>query len=641
MCGIAGLIQVEGELERDADVVVKQMNQALRHRGPDAAGYFCDDCCALAMRRLSIIDLEKGQQPIYNESKDILVFMNGEIYNYRFLRSQLEDKQHFFSTNTDTEVLVHLYEEYGESMFSHLEGMFAFCIYDKRNQSFVIGRDRFGEKPLYYHNRGGVFSFSSEINSLLENAAIERKLDREALGYYLRTSLVPDPMTMFEGIKSLLPGHFIRIVSGTLSIHKYFSVDYNVNHDIRSLQDAVDHVKPHLLNAVRNQSVSDVPIGAFLSGGIDSSTMVALLQQQSDKPIKTFNVRFENQAYDESYIARVVAKHCGTDHQEIFIPKEEFREEIFWEIIEHVGQPFRDSSAIPTYHVSKAIKKHVKVAISGDGGDELFGGYDLFQWYTKICKLKAIPKPFRHMAHRIIRSLQVKDSFNGNNKLRQLDRVIGTTFLEEKDIAIALNEMFKESEIISLLTDGDIGGSDDAAAFSKLKVYPEQASDWSQLRKIMYYRTCHTLPNNMLVKVDRMSMANSLEVRAPFLDFSLFKASAELPDEFLIRNGIGKYVIREAMKDELPDEVFNHPKQGFNLPLFDYRNDAFKGLAERLFFENNPFKGLFKETELRRIFDQGLGISRDDSGISVFRATHQLWMVMQLLGWAEKYKVNY
>lgn len=637
MCGITGIISKKGELSQESKSAVLKMNQSLFHRGPDSAGFFEDDTCSLAMRRLSIIDLVGGDQPIFNESKDTLVFQNGEIYNYSELRLDLEKKGHSFSTQSDTEVLVHLYEEYGENMLRHLHGMFALCIYDKKDKSFLIARDRFGEKPLYYWQDQEELAFSSEIASILEHKPISRLLNMEALPYYLRTSLVPEPLTLFKGVNILPAGHFLKIDANGVETHCYHTIYFTSSGKIQYLDEAVEIIRPKLFDAVRKQRVSDVPIGAFLSGGIDSSTMVALLQQQSSKPISTFNVKFEDQAYDESPIAKAVAEYCKTDHHEVVIPNQEFTEDIFWQIIDHMGQPFRDSSAIPSYFISKAIGKHVKVAISGDGGDELFGGYDLFQWYTKILNLKKVSNKARKA---FLRTTQVASNLpwlTNSSKLRQVNRALSTAELDADEVAIALNEMLSNKEASALLKDPGLFNS---SRLNLLKAYPKGAESWSNLRRIMYYRMRHTLSANMLVKVDRMSMANSLEVRSPFLDPQLADAAGLLSDELLVKNGLGKVVIREIMKDDLPKEVFNHPKQGFNIPLHKYQNDTYKKLAQTLLFDENPWPELFEEEELKKLYQQGLNMLGDSSKISAFRASHQLWMIMQLLGWAKRFEVS-
>lgn len=636
MCGIAGIIATGGSLQPNSRETVARMNAALTHRGPDEAGAFADDFCALAMRRLSIIDLEGGTQPLTNEDGSVLVFMNGELYNHRELRTELKKQGHQFATASDTEVLVHLYEQHGTEMLPMLRGMFAFCLYDKAAKTWLLARDRFGEKPLFYHAANGQFSFASELTALLENPAISRVASREALAYYFRTSLLPEPLTHFENVHSLPPGHFVQLGSKASEPTAYFEIEYQENPTLATKLEAMAHIELLLKRAVAAQSVSDVPIGCFLSGGIDSSTTVALLQQQQHKPIQTFNVKFETAGYDESAIAREVAAHCGTEHHEIVLPEQQFSEALFWEIIERVGQPFRDSSAIPTYLISREIRKHVKVAISGDGGDEVFGGYALFQWYTRILKTQQIPRPLRAAAGSATALLQKSDALPGSGKVRQLHRAFQTSLLEAPEIAIALNEQFTEQEMQAVWPDFAAF----ADGFARLKHYPPAAADWSPLRQIMYYRTAHTLPGNMLVKVDRMSMANSLEVRAPFLDADLFAAAARLPDELLIHQGKGKYLLREIMKPHLPEAVFSHPKQGFNLPLHSYRNAAYRQLAQRLLFDENPWPGFFPTSALEAIFTRGLEQQKDTASMSIFRATHQLWMLMQLLGWAKRFNVQ-
>jgi len=473
------------------------------------------------MRRLSIIDRQGGHQPIYNETEDIAVVFNGEIYNYPELKSMLLERGHQFRTNADTEVLVHF---------------------------------------------------------------IPRKLNHEALPYYFKTSLVPEPLTLLKQVKSVPAGHFVLLSKDNFTLTSYFKANYEVDNSLDEAE-AIELVRPFLVSAVKRQMVSDVPIGAFLSGGIDSSTVVALLAHNSSKKINTFNVRFENEAYDESAIARKVAEYYGTEHHEIFVPNVDFDESIFWKIIDHVGLPFRDSSAIPSYIVSQEIAKHVKVALSGDGGDELFGGYDLFQWYQKIVNLKKMGRPLQSALNSGLGIAQTMPVFNNLSLLRKLKRGVSTSLLSEADISIALNELYKDDQISRMLG-GHLGAIDQE--YLLLKEVGEDFLSWSPLRKIMYYRLIHTLPSNMLIKVDRMSMANSLEVRCPFLDRDLFAISAKLPDHLLIRQGKGKHLLREIMKNDLPSEVFNHPKMGFSIPLYQYQNEAFKKLAQRLLFDENP-----------------------------------------------------
>ncbi|MEL6355392.1 MAG: asparagine synthase (glutamine-hydrolyzing) [Bacteroidota bacterium] len=638
MCGICGIIDLkQGQNAEWRLQTVAKMNAALVHRGPDGVGNYNPPGASLAMRRLAIIDTVGGDQPIFNEDQTIGVFFNGEIYNFLELRQSLEEKGHHFRTQSDTEVLVHLYEECGVEFVSQLRGMFAFCLFDLPRQRFVLSRDRFGEKPLYYHYGSGAFSFSSEIGSLLKNPKIKRRLNHEALPYYFRTSLVPEPITLLADVMSLPPGHSLLIKGGEVEEMVYYDPSTALTEPIQREEEAIEFIRPHLIKAVERQMISDVPLAAFLSGGIDSSSVVALMQNLSQAPITTFNVRFEDQTYDESHIAKQVAEHCGTNHCEVFVPNLDFDEELFWMIIDHVGLPFRDSSAIPSFLVTRAISKDFKVAVSGDGGDEVFGGYDLFQWYLRILELKGTPPAVRRLAKAGLRFASQMPGLKRLSKIRQINRAISTSLLPESEIPIALNEMYAPLAMERLLNKGrSLGGP-----YPILENYPATAQDWTSLRKIMYYRLHHTLPANMLIKVDRMSMANSLEVRAPFLDPDLFSAAARLPDDLLIKNGKGKYLLRQIMREYLPNVVFDHPKQGFNLPLFRYRNAAFGRLARRLLFTENPWLEQFDRTELEAIYQRGMTYTQDDATTSVFQTAHQLWMLMQLFGWAKKFGVQW
>lgn len=634
MCGICGIIDFKQQLPSSKRrLLVEKMNDKLTHRGPDGSGEFSDDIASLAMRRLAIIDQEKGQQPIYSEKETSMVFFNGEIYNYKEIKLELEAKGYTFRTHSDTEVIVYLYEEEGVAMLSKLKGMFAFCIYDLKQNSFLIARDRFGEKPLYYNYEGQLFSFSSEINSLLENDNIDRKVNHEALPYYFRTATIPEPYTLLEGVKILPAGNFMIVDRDGLQTSTYFEVNYSQADSFASEEEAIENIKPVLERAIISQTVSDVPIAAFLSGGIDSSTITAILQKNSSERVKTYNVKFEEESFDESQIARKVAEYWETDHHEIVVPNHDFDQDLFWNLIDHFGMPFRDSSAIPTYLISKEIGSDVKVALSGDGGDEVFGGYDIFQWYLKILDAKKSPMWLRNLGIQGTNILQNLPLSSSSAKLRQVRRGLKTSMIEEREMPIALSEMYAEDQIANLLK-----------LKSKLDfpLYGELAHKGvcSNLRSIMHYRMAHVLPVNMLVKVDRMSMANSLEVRAPFLDPDLFDISKRLTDNMLIQNGKGKHLLRRMMEQELPEEVFSHKKSGFSIPLHSYFNGKFQDLAQDLLFENNPWPKFFNVKLLEEIYNKGIHWETKSPKESVFQKSHQLWMIVQLLAWARRFKVK-
>ncbi len=635
MCGICGIANTFEEEKRR--VVVQQMNEAILHRGPDEAGFLSTPFCTLAMRRLAIIDLTGGTQPIYNESRSVCVFLNGEIYNYKELRKTLEKKGHIFTTSSDTETLVHLYEEFGQEMTTRLKGMFTFCIYDLREEVLFIGRDRFGEKPLYYHHNGKGFSFSSEVKSLLENDDIPRVLNEEALPYYLSLGVVPEPLTLLKDIYSLPPGHTLLFRHHRVIIEKYFEVNYKPDERLRSKEEVMEYLNPILNKAVKRQMISDVPIGAFLSGGIDSSTIVAKMQQQSSEPIKTFTVKFEDSKYDESPVAKAVSEHLGTDHYQITIPNYDFDEDLFWMIIDHNGLPFTDSSAIPTYLITKEIKKHVTVALSGDGGDELFAGYNVFKWWSKITRIHQLPRVVKRLISGSAEMVSQLSSFENSTTLRQVKRATQVASYSESFMPIVFHQMFTDKEVGKLFWNASPVEKNN---LQRLAEYPKAASGWSSLRKVMYYRVMHNLPLHMLPKVDRMSMANSLEVRAPFLDPDLFEASTRIPDRFLIHDGIGKYILREMVKDQLPDIVFNHPKTGFDIPLQKYFNTKFKNLIKSLVNEGHPLAQLFDIRTIEKWIELGTKQRKDNKTHSIYRTTHQIWLIIQLFGWAKRFKVK-
>lgn len=626
MCGICGIISSGEEVARKESV--QAMNQAIFHRGPDQEGFYSDQNCTLAMRRLSIIDLHTGEQPIYSNTRRSLIFFNGEIYNYRELKEGLIAKGYSFITTSDTEVIINLYEYYGTEMLLMLKGMFAFCIYDMEKKSYLFARDRFGEKPFFYHHCRGEFSFSSELNSLLSNKNVPRKLNESQVSVYLRRSFVPEPDTLFEGIKILPAGHYLLLAKDKISIQPYFTIEYKPDSAIKTLEEAASFLKPYLTKAVQRQMVSDVPIGAFLSGGIDSSTVVAMMQKFSDRPIKTFNVKFQTEGYDESKIARKVAEKVGTEHHEIVVENNGFSKDQFWRILEHVGVPFPDSSAIPTDIVTHIISKHVKVALSGDGGDELFAGYTMFDWFSSINKLKKIPQPLRRAASF---SLQASGRVGlGNNFTRRVGKALEISEMDSLGLLEEIHALFDRKETAAVY--GLKAGWGDETTASEW-------NEWSDLRKAMYYRVKYDLTLDMLIKVDRMSMSNSLEVRNPFLDPDLFEASTQLPDQFLRAKGAGKLVIRKIMENELPEEVFNHPKSGFSIPLHSFKNKEFRELAQEL-LEAPYMKEIFHADVINEILSIGLNEMKDSATGSIYRKTHQLWSLMMFSGWIKMYNVE-
>ena len=517
--------------------------------------------------------------------------------------------------------------------------MFVFCIHDRLDGSLFLARDRFGEKPLFYHHSGDVFVFSSEIRSLLECELVPRRLDREALAYYLRVGIVPAPLTLFKDVRILPPGHFLYWHRGKTTVTSYYSVDYSPDPYLDREERAVEAVREALSRAVRRQAMSEVPLGAFLSGGIDSSAVVAMLQSVSSRPAKTFTVRFEEASYDESHIARQVANHLGTDHKEFLIPNLAFQEEDLWRIVDHVGVPFFDSSAIPTYILSRCIRQEVTVALSGDGGDELFAGYPVFQWCLSIQKVKKAPEFLRSSAGSIVRRL-TSPRLPATAFLRRLRRGLDASTAPDEVLPVTVHALFDDSELPEILTDHSVLESA-GKNLPLLTLLPPEAAEWTPLRRLMYYRLKNNLSEDMLTKVDRMSMACSLEVRSPMLDVDLAELSMRLPDKHLIHKGIGKSVLRKAVRTMLPDSVFSHPKTGFDIPLHAFRNDTYVRIARHLLLhDSSGMMDLFSKKVVEGLLDQGLNQNIDAIDFSVYRATHRLWSLMQLAAWAQHFKVR-
>jgi asparagine synthase (glutamine-hydrolysing) len=625
MCGISGYISVENKNHRDD--VVSKMNNDIFHRGPDDDGFYSDNYCSLAMRRLSIIDLSTGKQPVYSNDQRYLIFFNGEIYNYKELKETLIAKGLNFSTNSDTEVVVNLYMIYRDEMLPMLQGMFAFCIYDQLEKSFFLARDKFGEKPLFYFYDNKKFVFSSEMNALLSSNTFQPVLRKEKLGSYLRMGYVEEPNTLVQNVFSLPPSSYMQIGNDLrIIVKQYRTIEYQADNNIKTIDEAAAFIKPFFRKAVEKQLVSDVPVGAFLSGGIDSSSVVAMMSDITQKTVKTFTVKFNSTGYDESKIARLVSQKFGTDHHEISVGNSEFKVEQFWKIIKHVGLPFPDSSAIPTDFVTKEIVKDVKVALSGDGGDEVFGGYTVFDWLTKVNKLHSVPKSIRNITKYSIDFLN--HDLVKSNKLRQISKVLRIAGLEIDRLIQETHALFDEEECSKF--------------FNKHLSYPElfeYKQTESLLRNAMRYRIKYDLPLDMLIKVDRMSMSNSLEVRSPFLDPVLFEASCKLPDRFLRNGGVGKLVIRKMMENELPAEVFNHPKSGFSIPIHDFRNEEFNTLAKELLSQSFIVE-LFNKDVLDSLLKGGLVDNKNDANGSIYRKTHQLWSLMMLSGWISFYNIE-
>ena len=629
MCGIAGIFDGSG-----AGVeAVRRMIELLEHRGPDGVGFFEAPGFAFGMRRLAVIDLVTGDQPMSNGSGTLHIVFNGEIYNHRELRAGLEAQGRVFRTHSDTEVILQLFEEYGRAAVPRLHGMFAFAIYDSARRKVFIARDRFGEKPLFYSLSAGSLVFSSEITSLVSHQAVPRTISPDALAYYLHIGYIPAPLTFFDSVRQLRPGHWLEFDGRDLTLERYFEPKAEVI-ETWSESEAAAEVRERLLTAVRRQLISDVPLGAFLSGGIDSSAVVAAAQRVSSTPLRTFTVKFEHAAYDESPVAREVARFVGTDHHEIVVADRSFHADDVTRIVRAVGQPFADSSAIPTYLLSREVRKHITVALSGDGGDEMFAGYPQLRWVGLVDGIaRALPGVGISLLERASRS--GSNLFPRLNSLRRATRAMQAAALPPDERIWRLAPLMDADELRAVLQDPLLPGE------NTFRIIRERVQSYrgTRLRQAMRHRLELSLPEDMLVKVDRMSMAASLEVRAPFLDAELARFALTLPDHLLIRGREQKYLLRRALEGWVPDVIWRQPKRGFSIPLHTFLNDTYSTMARDLLLTSGaPIQEIFKRAALERLIERALGARADSASISVYRATHQLWAIVQLAVWMQEFR---
>ena len=567
MCGISGILSLKKE-EKITPAMIAPMCAVMRHRGPDEEGIHCQGPIGLGMRRLKIIDLDSGRQPIFNEDGSVCVVFNGEIYNYKKLREDLIKKGHFFKTQSDTEVLVHLYEEEGEDFLCSLNGMFAIALWDQKREKLILARDRFGEKPLHYLYSSKRLTFSSELKSMLTSLPERPQLDSEAVYQYFLSHYIPAPLTIYQGIKKLLPGHYLRIVKGEISEIKYWDFTYEPDYTMGESYIS-ERIYDLLEDSVRLRLVSDVPLGAFLSGGVDSSVIVGLMSHLMDQPVQTFSIGFKEEKYDESRFALEVSRSFGTEHKEQIV--EASAVGLINDLVWHFDEPFGDSSAIPTYLLSKMTRQNVKVALSGDGGDELFAGYNRYVRMDGRKKWNLLPRPLLKQLSTIGRILP-KDT-RGKAFLQSLDIEDYPFFCfgsEPMQLEGLLSEEFKE-EVKTL----------NPYRFSER--YFLDLGRREYIAPFMYFDAKVYFPDDILVKVDRMSMAHSLETRVPFLDHRLVEFVATIPANLKLRKSlggkIGKYILKRAFKKLLPEVIQKRPKQGFTLPVALWFRDELREMA--------------------------------------------------------------
>lgn len=625
MCGIAGIVSKNGEL---LEPQLAPMIDAQAHRGPDDWGVWSDDRCALGHRRLSIIDLsEAGRQPMSNARGDVQITFNGEIYNFQQLRCELEGLGYSFRTRTDTEAIIYAYEQWGAACLAKLRGMFALGIWDQRRRRLFLARDRAGKKPLFYAQFGDRFLFASELQGLLADKDIPREVYPPAIDAYLSHGYVPAPHTAFKGVYKLPPAHYLTLdlkqTGFEKRIERYWSLDYEPKLRIGE-DEACEVLREKMTEAVRLRMISDVPLGAFLSGGIDSSIVVGLMAKLSSAKVKTFSIGFKEAAYDETAHARRIAERWETDHHEFIVEPDALS--ILPKLVRHYGEPYADSSAIPTFYVAQMTRRHVTVALNGDGGDESFAGYERYLANHLAERMRSVPGAA--MAARAL-SRVIPDSIDPKSHARRARRFLAVASQPMAERYPRWLKMFQDEAKPRLYSQEFSGLLNGHGAGSLMAVFggsqPSHPIDAAMAIDVASY-----LPYDLLVKVDITSMANSLEARSPFLDHEVMEFAARLPVEIKFRSGRLKSLLKRAFADLLPPENVNRRKMGFGVPVGQWFRGPLRDLLrDALLSPRSLERGYFREPEVRRLVDEHLERRADHS--------FQLWNLLMLELWHREF----
>jgi asparagine synthase (glutamine-hydrolysing) len=600
------------------------MTDTMVHRGPDDEGFYCSGPVGLGHRRLSIIDLAGGHQPLANEDETVWIVFNGEIYNFDELQDDLVKKGHVFKTRSDTEVIVHLYEQEGESCFQRLRGMFAIAVWDGRNRKLLLARDRVGKKPLFYYYDGSRIAFASEMKAILEIPAIPREIDPEAVSDYFSFLYIPAPKSIFKNIRKVLPGHYLVASRNGVRETEYWDLSFSHTEEL-SEERWCERLLDTYREAVRIRLMSDVPLGAFLSGGVDSSSVVGVMAGLINKPVTTCSIGFEEEAFNELDYAREISSRFNTDHHERMVRADTVG--VVNNLVWHYDEPFADSSAVPTYYVSKAARESVTVALSGDGGDENFAGYRRYYFDKRENIIRdLLPATVRQLVFGALASLYPKADwapriFRGKATFQNLARSpIEAYFRSVSAVHSELKERILHGDLRKQL-----GGYD---SLDVLRFYYDKTGTQDPLSRIQYMDIKTYLTDDILVKVDRASMANSLEVRAPILDHKVMELAASMPSSIKLRGMNGKYIFKKALERVLPMSVLYRKKMGFGMPLAQWFRNDLKELAHSVIVDDTISDFLERSTITRIWNDHQSGLCD--------RAT-ELWTLLMFRLWEKRF----
>ena len=628
MCGITGWVNLNRNSPdiHDQDVL-HSMCESIVHRGPNSEGIWLGEGAALGMRRLSIIDLHTGDQPVYSEDRSVVAMVNGELYNFREVRSELEKKGHKFVTQTDVEIVPHLYEEYGDDFVDHLNGMYAIALWDTRKKKFILARDRFGEKPLYYGIFDNKLIYASEPKAILAHPAVEREMDLDSFRQYLSFDYVPAPRSIYKGISKLPAAHVLTVENGDVKIRRYWNLTFARNGHTPDLDTAASDLRELISDSVRTRLVADVPLGVLLSGGIDSSTVAAFATQHATETVKTFSIGFAEDSFDETKYAREVAAHLATDHHEEILSAETAGD-LISEIGGWLDEPLSDGSLIPTYLLARFVRKHVTVALGGDGGDELFAGYPMYYGHKVAERYRSIPQFIRSgLIEPLVQSLPVSSkNLSFDYRAKRFVRSANYDVIERHHSWFG---SFTRDEQKHLLT-GNVQMRSSADIYAGPRDLLNICDAPNDIERMQYLDINYYMAEDILSKVDRASMAVSLETRAPFLDHRIGEFAASLPLEFKLRGSKGKYILRKAVEGLVPASVLDRPKKGFGIPIAAWLNGRLNPLMHDLLDRNRlTEQGLFEPEYVSKL------INEHEKGV----ASHhkQLWTLLVFQLWYDNF----
>jgi asparagine synthase (glutamine-hydrolysing) len=620
MCGICGL-------NFNDEPLVRAMAETLAHRGPDQDGFYHCQQVSLGHRRLSIIDLsENGRQPMFNEDRSVVLVFNGEIYNFVELREELQGRGHQFSSLADSEVIIHAYEEWGIRSIERLRGMFAYALYDHNKDRLLLVRDRIGIKPIYYHHQNGRFLFASEIKAILADPQVERKVNYQALYDYLGFEFVPAPQTMFDNIHKLPAGHYLLLEDGQLSISRYWDLSLKPSEPLPDFQQAVEQMREQLDFAVKSHLVSDVPLGVFLSGGLDSSCIVALMRRHINGPLKTFTIGYEDKTFSELDYAEIVAKHCETEHQVLMLDR--LRPEYVEQTLYHLDEPMTDLSTVPLYLLCKQAREHVTVCLSGEGADESFAGYDRFK-ASRINRWFNIMPPFmrRDIVGRLVSMLPDQPQKKG--AVNMLKRFVEGSNLDPAGEHLRWQYFLNKNLEERLFEDG-FKNRTRRDPFRQVREYSERCDAGEDvLNREIYLDMRFMMTDSVLMKVDRMSMASSLEIRVPLLDHVLVEYMAGLPGDWKLKKLTTKYIFRAALEGMLPDKVIYRGKQGYSLPVKHLLRGDLREYMVELLHDSSLIREQMNSTYIDTLIDEHCSMKQNHN--------HILWALINVAIWHNRF----